>query len=602
LLLGEPGAGKTFTLYRYAYKSLEERLDTPSGAPLPIYLICSTWQEGQTLIQWIHHQWESLQSLRESDLQNTLLLLDGFDELGTSRIRKVTDKDGNERDESYDPRPLFLKIIPKDGRVLLSCRIKEYEDFGTKVDLNGAVTLRPLTETQIHEYLADLPDLWDALSSDAELLEVMKTPLLLSLFAFGYKDAPDDARALRDLNAAQLSEAIFKQYVQKRYEHEALRLEDMGQTPPFTLEEVYDVLGQVAMVNASGGYDVQDNVLTHVDFEIALQDKARVNAFTEFARDINLITPIENAFRFIHLRLRDYFVRTYCYPRVGDETLYDLFRSPASALASLPDAEALNVLLEEINHSNTVVRAKVIEALGKIRDARAVEPLIAVLKHETEFTRRRAADALARIGTPAVEPLIAALKDADWDVRHSAVWALGEIGDTRAVEPLITALKDVAADWTVRGRVAEALGVIGDLRAVEPLIAALKDTDEEVRGSAAWALGKIRDARAVEPLIAALEDGDEYVVTFVAWALANIGDTRAIEPLIAALKDADAGAINITENMLNNDEDSRYVNFLDSIRERYRMIRDAAQHALESIGTPEALAALEDWRKRQYGE
>ncbi len=49
---------------------------------------------------------------------------------------------------------------------------------------------------------------------------------------------------------------------------------------------------------------------------------------------------------------------------------------------------------------------------------------------------------LAAIGEPAVQPLIAALEDNNRYVRHSAVIALGQIGDRRAVEPLTAVLKD----------------------------------------------------------------------------------------------------------------------------------------------------------------
>lgn len=53
-------------------------------------------------------------------------------------------------------------------------------------------------------------------------------------------------------------------------------------------------------------------------------------------------------------------------------------------------------------------------------------------------------------------------------------------------------------------------------------------------------------------------------------ALGEIGDARAVEPLIDILKDW--------------------------------WTRGTAQRALLRIGTPEALAALEAWRKRQRGE
>jgi HEAT repeat protein len=82
------------------------------------------------------------------------------------------------------------------------------------------------------------------------------------------------------------------------------------------------------------------------------------------------------------------------------------------------------------------------------------------------------------------------------------MYALGEIGDTRAVQPLADKLFSEGRE--IRVSVASALGQIGDTAAVEPLIQALGDSDSSVRGNAAYALGQIGDTRAVQPLIKAL--------------------------------------------------------------------------------------------------
>jgi HEAT repeat protein len=48
------------------------------------------------------------------------------------------------------------------------------------------------------------------------------------------------------------------------------------------------------------------------------------------------------------------------------------------------------------------------------------------------------------------------LKDADNEIRRTALWALGEIGDTTAYDAIVAALKD--GDPQVRRAAAEALG------------------------------------------------------------------------------------------------------------------------------------------------
>ena len=98
--------------------------------------------------------------------------------------------------------------------------------------------------------------------------------------------------------------------------------------------------------------------------------------------------------------------------------------------------------------------------------------------------------------------MVHTLDDATPEVRTAAMYALGEIGDTRAVQPL--AGKLVSENKEMRVSAASALGQIGDTGAVDPLIQALGDSDRTVRGNAAYALGQIGDTRAVQPLIKAL--------------------------------------------------------------------------------------------------
>lgn len=431
LLLGEAGAGKTVSLMTTARDAVVKRMNDPN-APLPILLRCTEWQSDPPLPlrDWIRRQTQ----LKLTSFDNTFVLLDGFDELGEQRVKKVEqrgeDGEEEEREEFYDPRPLFLDILPKEGQLLLSCRVKEYEAFGRKVDLlNGAVTLKPLTNAQIQAYLANLPELWHALQRDQALLDALRTPLLLSLFAFGYQDTPDALKALKNAEAEQVSESIFKKYVKKRYAYEVQRLQAMSEQLPFTLDEIYGALGRVAMRNASGDWGVQDNVLTARDFALAegLALKGeRLTAFTAFAAQLHLLVPVEGGtWRFMHLRLRDHFVRAYCLPLVSDPSLYDrLYEdNPALALASLPNAEALDLLVNQLSeNTNSSVRAAAARALGQL----GWQPQTTEDKVSWCFAKQ-AWDELVKIGAPAVDPLIAALKDDDWYVRAAAREALDRI-------------------------------------------------------------------------------------------------------------------------------------------------------------------------------
>ncbi|MBL8161867.1 MAG: HEAT repeat domain-containing protein, partial [Anaerolineae bacterium] len=310
----------------------------------------------------------------------------------------------------------------------------------------------------------------------------------------------------------------------------------------------------------------------------------------------------------------------------------DVRRIAADALGQLGDARAVEPLIRALADADEDVRRRAADALGMIGTP-AVEPLITALADEDVYVCRSAADALRMIGTPAVEPLIAVLGDADedvclsaadalrmigtpavaplitaladaaWHVRSRAAYALGWIGDACAVEPLITALAD--EDVYVRRRAAYALGQLGDARAVEPLIRALADADAYIRSSASDALKQIGDARAVEPLIRTLADADEVARIHAAAALGRLGDARAIEPLITTLADAAWHVRSSSAAALGQIGDARAVEPLRrALDDRTEVgfgwrVWNVAHAALNRIGTPEALAAVQAWRERE---
>ena len=176
------------------------------------------------------------------------------------------------------------------------------------------------------------------------------------------------------------------------------------------------------------------------------------------------------------------------------------------------DVQGLTKALKDKDWS---VRREAAAALGDIGDARAVEPLIQALKYEKKSPRlvTTAAWALSKIGAPTVDPLIQALEDKSKNVRLAAVWALGEIKDSRAVGPLT--------------------------RMVEPLVQTLESKYSSVRGAAGGTLKKIRGSKAVGPLTQALKYTDWDVRLAAVGALKQIRDSKAVEPLIQALKGKD---------------------------------------------------------------
>jgi hypothetical protein len=499
LLLGEPGAGKTVTLMAYARDAAAKRLSDPK-APLPLFGLIASWDaQKQTPL----HEWFALShpDLVAEILHNeivagrTLLLLDGLDELGSEREDPSTK-------EWFDPRQRFMDAIPPNNHVVISCRVKDYATIGQKVALNGAVTLQPLNDEQIHNYLRAMPDLWAALEADPHLRDVARTPLVLSLLADGYRDqglSGEKQQQLRDLRRSpgDLRDRIFEQYVHGRYEREQRRA---NADLPFELERLYDVLGRVAMMNAADEVRltsrnlVEDNVLERVDF-LATMDERHVASFVELAVRLHLLAPHDRGtFRFVHLMLRGHFAFGHALTCLHDPD-WQFRRSAAVALGRLGDTRAVTTLLDVLHDPDARVRRNSATALGRLEDPHAVGPLIATLRDKNMWVRRDAALALSKFDdVHTIEPLLTALGDRAAVVRASAAFALGEARETSAVMPLIHALKDRNQD--VRSESAQALGKIRDTRAVQPLIAVLQDRKADVRGNAADALRRIGTSEA----------------------------------------------------------------------------------------------------------
>lgn len=630
LLLGEPGSGKTTTLFHYARDAVVKRRVDPN-APLPILALIVTWNaEKQTpLSQWVAQSYgapENAKTLIEQG--KALLLLDGLDELGGERPIDPEKPEG----EKYDPRQRFIESIgnidPRNN-ILVTCRIEDYAAIGEKIPLDGAITLQPLTDDQLRDYLNDHPGIYSAIQADDNLRELAKTPLLLSLITFAFDKLDANLKAQGDLSAGDVRDAIFEAYCKQRYEHEARK---RNADLPFTYEEMMDILGELAMWNANdyrpgkewGDDDSkpESNVLIPYDFEYVIEDTEQITAFQEMTVQLNILAPINDKdYRFVHLLLRDFLAYTFALTRIQDQSFWRvagllslLQANPINALVNLGDRRAVEPLIACLSDENEDVHWSAIHALSEIGEP-AIEPLIVCLSDESWYMRFSVARTLVLIGEPTIEPLISCLSDENEDVRSSAANALGDIGDSRAVELLIGCLSDENED--VRSSAASALGKIGDSRAVELLIGRLSDENWSVRSSAASALGEIGEP-AIKPLIACLSDENEDVRSSAAEALGELSDNRAVEPLIACLSDEDAivrssaaKALNYLEWRPENDEreiqyliasqswdalvvkrESAVEPLIAYLSDSYHYVRSSAAQALGKIGDSRTIELL----------
>ncbi len=243
--------------------------------------------------------------------------------------------------------------------------------------------------------------------------------------------------------------------------------------------------------------------------------------------------------------------------------------------------EILPALLENLHHTDWAVRQDAAKGVREYarqlqgtRDSALLQQMLEALNDPDWVVRWAIAEALAWLGDPeAVPGLIECLTDASAIVRVAVIRALVEIGDKRAVQGLEKALAD--PDKLVREAAAEALGDLGDPTALPALAQAMNDPEPFVRLAVVEAVGKLEDDATVPTLVQALEDKDDHVRWAAVIALGRGASVAAVPALSQCLHDTDGPYW----------EDKR--------------ICDVAAEALEHIGTPEARAALAQWRSQQ---
>ncbi|MEX8499890.1 SUMF1/EgtB/PvdO family nonheme iron enzyme [Leptothrix ochracea] len=140
-VLGEPGAGKSFSLQRIACEYARRAMADPQ-APIPLYIELGGWTRAQMLAGYIDSRLEMVFGGLRSDFERlreagrAVLLLDGMNEIPPGqRADKVRQIDAEARDNRH-------------ASVLVSCRVRDFEgDCALPFD---EVRLQPLTPAQIH--------------------------------------------------------------------------------------------------------------------------------------------------------------------------------------------------------------------------------------------------------------------------------------------------------------------------------------------------------------------------------------------------------------------------------------------------------------------
>ncbi|MEM7534590.1 MAG: hypothetical protein AAF639_20585 [Chloroflexota bacterium] len=241
LIMGEPGSGKTTTLLMLT-ESLLARAAADPTHPTPVVFNLSSWQSGQPLAEWLieelNQRYQMPKKVSTGWIENDELipLLDGLDEVDPAR-----------RDECVDAINAYRREHVVS--MVVCSRTAEYASLTGKLQLSGAVVVRPLTQAQIDGYITDLgpqgETLAQMLDGDSELHEaselrdLARTPLMLSVMTLALQG--DDGLS----NNADRSptQRLFDRYIRRMFWHRGL---EHRYTPDDTMHWLQWMASQMA--------------------------------------------------------------------------------------------------------------------------------------------------------------------------------------------------------------------------------------------------------------------------------------------------------------------------------------------------------------------
>lgn len=272
----------------------------------------------------------------------------------------------------------------------------------------------------------------------------------------------------------------------------------------------------------------------------------------------------------------------------------ELFRSLAEK-ADLSEAHR-KCLAAAIDRAGSPERIKAVETVLKTGGERAGAHLLPFLillnrnallplcellgRLESTGLRKIVSEALVRLGTESSEILASKLTDERWQLVRDLVSVLGRIGDPRVIDrfhPLVTHPRG-----EVRRAVLRAVEQMKHSKVGELFVAFLNDPDQEIRLAAVKGIAQVYYQPATEPLL--------EIIQSPACKEKSFHEKRALFEALGTISDDEV--IPILEKILNK---RRWLFLRNPKRDE---MSSCAVLALKRIGTPEAIAVLEEGRTR----
>jgi DNA polymerase III delta prime subunit len=213
LILGEPGSGKTTMLLELA-RDLIARAEQDPTQPIPIVFNLSSWTDKQVIADWLVDEliakYNVPPKVARSWVENgeLLPLLDGLDE-AKPKSREACVRAINDFHAGHGLMPLVV-----------CSRVTDYEALTTRLRLQGAVLLQPLTSGQVDGYFeragTKLVAVRRALKYDTALQELAQSPLMLSIMTLAYRGMPTAAIVDQQVGSIEARRKhLFNTYTQQ---------------------------------------------------------------------------------------------------------------------------------------------------------------------------------------------------------------------------------------------------------------------------------------------------------------------------------------------------------------------------------------------------
>lgn len=223
LILGAPGSGKTTMLLELA-RNLIIRAEQDNEQPIPVVFNLTSWTEKRgSISEWLVDELNSPRYKIDRELgkkwvatDQVLLLLDGLDEVKQDYRQECIDAINSFRQEQNHGL----------AKIAICSRTADYEALISRLNLQNAVTLQPLTIQQVETYLAstggELAAVQTLLQHDVTLRELVTSPLMLSIITMSYRGLTVDELSIDSASSEERYRHLFDTYVQRMFERRGI--------------------------------------------------------------------------------------------------------------------------------------------------------------------------------------------------------------------------------------------------------------------------------------------------------------------------------------------------------------------------------------------